>query len=373
MFLLTLGSVTKKSHIIQKQPIMTNNRIVRSETIAQMIRAIDSEWDLREAELMEKGFTSVYRVIVETPSRRECVLKASPDGERHGIDTEARILTILAEHTSIPVPTVIGVNDAHDDLPTPFILMDSMFGTGLSFQEVGKVSDTSLQRIARQTGTYLAELHEIATLDSFGFVDRERSELLRGSRPSADVAQLTVASARESWPDQVRDWVDTELDTNATTRFGDLTPCLRSAFDEGIETLSGSFTPVLGRIDHGIHNLLLNQGEISSMLDWGFTLAVTRGYDLECVEYVLSGAVLSAIPGIPDRRELVQEAMLDGSQSTTAPPEEFHEYHSLYELLSCVRSMNHLDAGIAKVPDGHTETVADDLREKTRALLREFQ
>lgn len=354
---------------------MTNRRTIRHGTIAQMIRTIGPEWDLREAELMERGFTSVYHVVVETPSRRECVLKASPDGERHGIDIEARLLRILAEYTSIPVPLVIGVSDIHDDLPAPFFLMDSMSGTTLPFHEVGTVSDTSLQRIARQTGAYLAELHEIDTLDSFGFVDYDRSDQLHGSRPSADVEQLIVADGRDSWPSQVREWVDMELDTHTTTQFGDLTPSLRSAFDEGIEALSrsGSFTPVLGRIDHGVHNLLIEQRELSSMLDWGFTLAVTRSYDLACVEYVLSGAVLSATPSTPDRQELVQDAILDGYRSTASIPEEFHEHQSLYELLAVVRSMNHLDSGVAKIPEKHTETVADGLRTELRTLLREFR
>lgn len=216
---------------------MTNRRTVRHETIAQMIRTINSDWRLREAELTERGFTSVYHVVIETPDRRECVLKASPDGERHGIDTEARLLSILSEHTSIPIPSVIGVTDDHDDLPAPFFLMDSMSGTALPFHEVGRVSDTTLQHIARQTGAYLAELHRIDTLDSFGFVDYDRSEQLHGSRPSADSEQLVVANPQDSWPAQVRDWVDMELDTHATTRFGDLTPRLQSAFDAGIETL----------------------------------------------------------------------------------------------------------------------------------------
>lgn len=351
---------------------MTNERTIDNGTVARMIRTIDQDWGLREAELAEQGFTSVYRVVVETPGgRRTCVLKASPDGERHGIDTEARLQRILAEHTSVPVPRVIGVSDVHDDLPAPFFLMNSMPGTAIPFREIGTVSDASLRRIARQTGTYLGELHGIDAPDSFGVVDHDRSERLHGGRPSADVEQLVVANARDSWSAQVRDWVDTELDTHATTRFGDLTPRLRSAFDDRIEALSRSFTPVLGRIDHGVHNLLVGRGEISSMLDWGFTLAVTRGYDLACVEYVLSGAVLSATPDVPDRRELVRKAMLDGYRATTTVPDEFHEHHSLYELLACVRSMNHLDSGVATVPEEHVASVADGLENEIRTFLKE--
>lgn len=105
------------------------------------------------------------------------------------------------------------------------------------------------------------------------------------------------------------------------------------------------------------------------MLDWGFTLAVTRGYDLACVEYVLSGAVLSPTPDTPDRRELVRNEMLDGYRSTASIPEAVHEHRSLYELLAVVRSMNHLDAGRAKIPEEHVETVADGLRAEIRALL----
>jgi aminoglycoside phosphotransferase (APT) family kinase protein len=350
----------------------TPDRTIAHETLERMIRTIRPDWRVREAELAESGFASVYHVAAGTPTgTRECVLKASPDGDRHGIDAEARLLAVLTKHTDLPVPGVLGTVDEHGDLPAPFFVMESMPGTAVPFEGVGTLSDAALERSTRETGAYLAELHSLDVVDEFGVVSCERTDPLRGGRPSGDFGMLTVADARDSWPALVREWADDELDRHASTRFGDLTPRLRSALDTEIDALSGSFAPVLGRIDHGLHNLLVepDTGRLDAMLDWAFTLAVTPAYDLSCVEFVLGGRARSGLADTPDRHRLVRTALLDGYRSSTTVPGELDDHRRLYDLLMYVRSMNHLDAGVAAVADEHLDAAAAGHRRDVRSLL----
>lgn len=351
---------------------MTADRSIPADDIAAMLRAVDAEWRLGEAWLADRGFTSVYRVEVELgEGTRECVLKATHDGDAHRIDAEARVLSLLATRTGIPVPDVIGAVDDRDGVPTPFFVMEPVPGTELAFEETAALPDHVLRRLARQTGEYLGELHAIAAVEAFGTVDRA-DQTLDGGRPSGDPDDLRVADGFETWPDYLRSAADRELERLADTRFGDLAPRLRPWVRERIEGMAGPFPSVLGRIDHGVHNLLVDPdtGGVEAVLDWGFTLAVAPGYDLQCVEYVLSGAVLGAAPDPPDRRELVREAMREGYRSSGAsyPRDELSAHRPLYELLAIVRAMVHLDAGVAKVPAGAETGVASGLRREAETI-----
>ena len=350
----------------------TSDRTLSPERVERMVRAVRPDWDVVDAALTESGYTSVYRLTVGNgDDTRECVLKASPDGESHGIDTEARLLGVVADRTACPVPDVLGAVDDRDDLSTPFFLMESMPGEAVPFRDVGTLPDSALERLARETGGYLAELHAIDAVDAFGTVDHDQSTVLRGEAPPCDVDELTVTDSSDSWPALVRRWADDELGRLGGTGFADLAPRLRETVDDRIDALSGSFSPVLGRIDHGLHNLLIDSstGEIRGMVDWAFTLAVTRAYDLACVEYNVAGVALSVVPEIPDRRETVRNALLDGYRSVATVPTEYHDHRELYELLAHLRSMNFLNTGMTEVPEEHVDSAAAGLRREVRSVL----
>lgn len=343
--------------------------------IDRMVSLIEPSYRVRDATAIDKGHSAVYRIQAATPDgQRQYVLKAVADEDHRGIGTEARLLTLLAEHTTIPVPEILGAVDDHGDLPSPFFLMELVPGTQHQFEETSAIHDQQLGRIARQTGEFLGQLHALDGIDSFGVVSHSFGTACHGERPPADLDELRVIGEQDSWRPFLWQMIERELNQHESTQFSDLTPALRAWFDERIQSVPDSTSPVIGRIDHGLHNLLIDvdTGEITSMLDWEFALAVTPGYDLQCVEYVLSGAVLSPIPDSPDRRELVREAMVDGYSSTAAPAgalSEYRAHHTLFELLAAVRSMNHLDSGLAKVPTAHEGQVAEGLRAEAESVL----
>lgn len=345
-------------------------RDIPESTLEEMIRVAEPSWELREAVPADQGFCSVYRVEVDRDGTTEAVyVKASPDGRAWGIPTEARILAVLGDNASVPVPEVFGVTDDHEILPTPYYLSSALPGENVAYERVGRLEDDVLERIARETGRYLEELHSITAVDRFGDV-RHDAPASHGERPSGDPENLSVGDPHVDWPTYLRKYVDRELDRHVDSRFSDLTPGLRRWLETGIGNLDGPFHPVLGRNDHGLHNLLIDPdtGEITAMLDWAYTLAVPATFDVEFAVYLLGGAFLAGLPDVSDRRPLVREALLSGYRA--AAPDRAGAAsipEPLYQGLAAIRIMNdfhHLD-----LPDGTEAAVADRLRSDVGSLV----
>lgn len=133
---------------------------------------------------------------------------------------------------------------------------------------MGRLADDTLERLARETGAYLAELHSVPAVDGFGHL-RHDSPALAGDRPSGDPEVLTVGDPHDNWLTHLGEYAGEELDHHDDSRFSELAPDLRRWVRVGIENLKGSVEPVLGPNDHGLYNLLVDpeMGEITAMLD----------------------------------------------------------------------------------------------------------
>ena len=306
---------------------MDLDRTIPSETLDQMVEIVRPGTTVREASLVESGHLTVYHLVVDTdgtPNR--WVLKASPDGESHGIDTEARLLSIVAGRTSIPVPAVVGAVDEHDRLPAPYLVMEALEGEAVPKRTIGDLPDALLERVSRESGRYLADLHSLSGPSGFGFVDIDPGGPPAGERPSDSLESVTVTALDErtpaddaDWPTVLRNWIDSALARHESTRFGDLTDEIRPTLLEPVESMAGPFEPVLGRIDHGLHNVLLDAetNEITGVIDWAFTLSVPVAYDLVCVEANLSLDPWSVYPDTPNRRQLVGRCLREGYRAAS--------------------------------------------------------
>lgn len=348
-------------------------RDISNSELAGMVECVEPAWELREAVPVERGFCSVYRVVVARDGwTRDCYLKASPDGQAWAIPTESRLQAVLDAHTSIPVPEVYGVTDDHETLPTPYYLMGALPGQAVAYERVAQLETEVLRRLARETGGYLAELHSVPAVDKFGHVRHDAPDL-SGGRPSGDPGDLTVGEPREDWSPYLRERVDHELDRHANSRFSALMPELKPWFEARIRELDGPFSPVLGRNDHGLHNLLIDPdtGEITAMLDWGYTLAVPPAFDVEFAVYLYSGVFLAGRPDVSDRRSLVRGAILSGYRSVRPDrAEAVSTPEPLYELLAMVRIMN--DFHHLELPDGTEAAVMDRISMDARAILDRY-
>jgi aminoglycoside phosphotransferase (APT) family kinase protein len=318
-----------------------------------MVRTIEPGWTVESVTPTSGNYHHVAHVAVETRAgTRECVLKASADG-RPAIHVETRLLAILHARTEMPVPDVLGVVDAHEDVPAPFFLMETMPGSRVHRTEMNTLPEGTVERIARSSGRHLAELHSLDAVGAFGYLECPTAGRLHGDRPSVGFDEIVVSDPEPTWPGRLRKDAERWLDEVASTRFADLVSEMRPVIESGIDDLTGPFCPALGHIDNALENLLFERatGEVTAMLDWEFTIATVPANDLVCVERSLSGGPWTLVPAAPDYQQPMRRALIqgysEGGGSRTAV-EQFHEHHDLYELLSYVRLLLHGEDWVAE-------------------------
>lgn len=331
-------------------------------TCERMVEAVDPSWNLRAVTTADTGFNDVYVLTAGTPAGlRECVLKVSDDTAEQ-VRAEARLCPLLDDATDVPVPTVFGRVDDHPDLPSPYFLMERLPGE----HPAGPPDEwdrSALEDLARQLGRHLGDVHTVDAFDGFGWI-RARGDAggaAGGARPLARRYGLTVAGATDSWPSHLRDLAEMHLRHHPETRFGDRTPELRRAIEDGIDRLDGNARPVVGRIDHAFENTLVDaEGEVTGLVDWGMLRTVAPAYDLACLETTLAGTASLAAP----RRERVRAALLDGYERHATVDPSPHR-RRLYRLVNLVARQNWVSEWIP-------EDDADEIERDHRALLDEL-
>lgn len=342
---------------------------------AQLERILDSiepDWTLRDATHVEGGVHIVYRLTAETGDGTETVyLKATPPEKPPTVHLDARLHAGIDANSDVPVPSVLGVVDEHADLPAPYAVLSTMPGTTRLRPELPSVSDEELRRIARQSGRYLAALHELDAVDAYGFLTHDGPPLA-GDRPASDFSTIAVTDPTDDWRDCLGTWAEGTLNRLRDTQFADVVSRAGPAVESGIEQLDGPFEPVLARIDHSVENVLVEDGDVRAFIDWEFTLAATPAYDLQCVVWSLAGGPYRFSPAATERRPLVREAVLDGYRERAGADriEQFHANRECYELLSTLRSMVHLEDWFELFGLGdRTDDAAEQLRSELDGRL----
>lgn len=342
---------------------------------AQLTTILDSirpAWRLDDATRIDGGHHTVYRLAVETPEGpRKVFLKATPPEKPPTVDLEARLLAGIDARSDVPVPTVFGVVDDHDEYPAPSLVTSAVPGTASMRTTLPSVADDELRHLARRSGRYLAELHALDAVDSFGFLTHE-GESLAGDRPADDFSTLAVVDPTDSWLECLRTWGEQSLIDLEDTRFADVIPAVEPVVESRIESVTGQFEPVLARIDQSVENMLVKDGEIQALVDWEFTIAATPAYDISCVVWSLAGGPYLFAPTVSDRRPLIREALLAGYSEvhSRGVVEQYRANRSCYELLSTLRSMEHLRGWYELFDlDGQIDDAATQLRSELDGRL----
>ena len=317
-------------------------------TTAQLDRTLDSiqpTWTLDSADIVETGHYTVYGLEVGTPDgQRMIYLKATPPENPSTVDLEARILAGIDAQSDVPVPSVHGVVDEHDDLPAPYVLLSAAPGETHSRLDLPEITDQRLRQIGYWCGTSLATLHDIDAVDSYGYLSYD-GPTLRGEIPPGDFCGVAVNEGSDEWRECMHTWGEGTVGQLEETRFADVLPRVESVLESEIERLEGPFDPVIARIDSSIENLLIESDGIGAFIDWEFTIVGTRAYDLSCVVWSLAGGPYLFSHETADRRQLVREAVLSGYEDSYDGEiqEQFNTNRSCYELLSTLRAMIHIE------------------------------
>ena len=348
---------------------MNFDRTLSTDAIIKGVQLIEPTCDVVGATSAEHGHHIVYFLILATgDGKQRAVLKATPDGKSPVCGEEARMQAILDAHTAIPIPEVFGVVDSHDDLPAPFLLQSHLKGKNYRGDIIQSLSTSDVERLARSTGHYLAELHSLNAVDTFGTVGIESTETLTGQRPSSDLNQVVVGDATDSWESYVDDSATQLVAALEDTRFADERERIEPVAEVCAESLVGEFNPVITRIDHSIDNLLLNAetSEVTGMLDWEFCVAATAAYDLVFVVHSMVGGFWSMLPDTPAHRETAQASLLAGYEETgpSRAVEQFHANEKWYNLLANLHAMLNFDDwfDLIGINDERRDYAADQLR-----------
>lgn len=341
-----------------------------------MVHRIDPTWTVAEATRIESGYSDVHRLRMrgDDPARH-VYLKASTVRDDPGVGTDARICRYLDRRTDLPVPAVLGVVDDHDELPAPYYLMSAMDGEEVPLDGIVRLDDATLRATASDVGRFLGELHGLDGPDGFGHVRYDPERSYDGGRPAGTPEELTLRRSFDSWPAFLESWCAHELDRLRDSRFGELEPVLDRWVERRLGRVSDPHGPVLGRNDHGFHNVLVDRstGSVTAVLDWAYTLSVSPAFDVAYAVDLFAGTFLIGLPDVEDRRSLVHEAMVDGYAS--ANPDQVGVVRDppvLYRLLPVLRAMNDFDPWADRFPGDDRPRLAEGLRAEARRLTTEI-
>ena len=278
--------------------------------VREMVRTLKSSWCVDSIERSPHGTDFVSILDVRTPTvRQSVVLKATTADfvDPSIAKSEPRLLHLMGQETTVPVPTVFNYCDTHEKHPAPFYLMEYIEGNNYEGRLEGLSIDIR-ETIMREAGQNLAELHELGPLPAAGKIgvqDGELTVLDTDKHPRFDDFRDNIlANAEETLDSLTNGGFFPEL-ADDPIRFADLVPELREYLEGVIPALPEPDQPTYCHWDYRIGNLLIDPetGATQAVLDWANLSAAEPANNLAQTEFYL----LSPEAGGPQRTERLRE------------------------------------------------------------------
>lgn len=284
--------------------------------VYDIVTEMASSWDVHSVEPIEKGLNTTFRIDVKPSETDEFYVFKTSGSRPEKIMAEYRLHHLIADRTSIPIPNVYFGVDEHPDFPAPFFLMEGIHGEHLPRYPRKPPIETE-QSIARVLGRYIGQLQEINVFSEFGSLRKSASGPSEGTDHSSGYRYgLAIEDGHPTWPPRLREGAMDLLDSVSQTQFGELTPEMRRTVNSEVDTMDGSFSTVIGRIDHYYGNILVNEGHdsIRSLLDWDYAMTVEPEYDIACAEEAMCGPLDLQ----DERRRKIRTALERGYETARA-------------------------------------------------------
>lgn len=278
---------------------MTDDDVVRGIFDAEF-----PDWTLESWRETDEGTDFVAILDCETPDGpTRVVLKVQDFLDPVSFRPEPRLMRLVAERTEIPVPALLALDLEDGEFP-PYFVMTYVEGNQVA--SLDDVTDTVLERVAREAGDHLAQIHEMATWDAYGSLRHEDDvDDYDGRTPGG----LAVMDPSRSWRDSLEAGAHGQLD-RLGERFADLDGALRDAAVEVLDDVPDDPGASLVNGDYRFGNLLVDAdtGETRAVLDWGNQFTGDPAYDRVKTEDYLCGFA----PRDDPRRMLVRDAIREG-------------------------------------------------------------
>ncbi|WP_235853590.1 phosphotransferase family protein [Halosimplex salinum] len=318
---------------------------VTDEAVRGMVAAIEPEWTVESIERSPHGTDFVATLDVRAgDSVRSLVLKATTAGlvDPEIARSEPRLLELAGRETSIPVPQVVGYVDEHDGYPAPFYLAEHVDGANLE-DDPGRLTPAARERVVRDAGRNLAELHELGPLPSVGSIgvqDGELTVLDTDDHPRADDFRERLLEDYERTLDDLAAGGYFPDLADDPERFADLVPDVREYLRDAIPSLPEPDPPTYNHWDYRYGNLLVDPetGETRAVLDWANLAASDPAYNLAKVEFHLLKPVRDDDARTAALRETFRTAYAEG-RADWSFDESTRERMTLYRLVDRLDAM----------------------------------
>lgn len=312
------------------------------EDVRGIVDELVDGWAVETIERMRQGTDFVASLDVRTPAGdREAVLKATTADLVPPVvaRSEPRLLALVGEETSIPVPDVYGYCDDHSGYPSPFYLLEYVPGENYEGESDGPAPAVR-EQVVHEAGRNLAELHDLGPLPANGRIgvrDGELAVLDSKDHPQYD-------DYRECLLENAGDALDAFDEggyfpglADDPERFADLASDLRSYLRETVPALPEPDPPTYAHTDYRYGNLLVDHesGRTNAVLDWANASAADPAYNLASTESLLFTPDEDPEERTAELRRTFREAYADardGWRFDDAVRERMDVYHLVCRL-----------------------------------------
>jgi fructosamine-3-kinase len=195
---------------------------------------------------------------LQRKKEKNIILRIAPSGEegfifyeKNMMKQESGIHQIVRKKTSIPIPEVYVYDDSHKFIDRNFLIMEFMEGKALS--EVS-VSPITQEKIFKQIGKYLRELHDHCKANKYGYLGEHRcmepqkkwqeAFLIMWNKLIDDILNCNVYNSREAF-------------------------LANGALDKFISIFNRDVPSSLLHMDIWSQNILIDKkGNITGIVDW---------------------------------------------------------------------------------------------------------
>jgi aminoglycoside phosphotransferase (APT) family kinase protein len=287
-------------------------------------------------------------VVVTFANHDSLVVQLSSDPD--ALRTEHTLASAIRERTSLPVPPVVAAGELDG---TGYVVVEHVAGVDLHTRFT-ELQPSERRTVTRLFGRYLAELHDAFQFDGYGAVRAVFDA-------DGDDAVSTTADLRTH---ETADW-PTWFEAYAREGIEALPPAFESLRAPLSDAIADSDVPPapparLFPWDLRPGNALVDDGELSAVLDWGDPLAAAPGLAVAKTEHLVADWYVS--DGSP-----LREAFRAGYRSVRPLP----SVPTVYRLVAVVRSA--VDSQGVVTRPGYPERDGDEAvafhADRLRALL----
>lgn len=317
---------------------------VTDAVVQGMVAALRPNWHVESIKEISRGTDFIARLNVQTPAKRAVVLKATTADFVDPViaRSEPRLLTLVGRETAIPVPEVFGYCDDHERYPAPFYLMEYVDGENYEGQSEA-LSGAVRERLLREAGQNLAELHEIGPLPAAGKIGVQNGELTvldTDEHPRfEDCRERVLSECEETLESLTKGGFFPEL-ADDPSRFADLVPAVREYLHDRVPALPAPDPPTYCHWDYRLGNLLIEPetGETQAVLDWANLSSAEPAYNLAQTEFYLLTPEADDLRRTSNLREKFRTAYTQ-ARTGWSLDEPTRERMSVYRLASRLGAM----------------------------------